>query len=864
MNMQRVESMVAEQARDLMARTGATLVMAGTKTTGGKDTGQPAVVVAVPKKVPLHELPPDAVIPSRLTGPGGSVATDVVTMPRPTARPRRNCPEVRDLGCDRAIARHRPLVGGISMFHARWPWCAEAAGTLGAVVRDAGDGRLVGLTNNHCLGLAYHPSYGRPWFGENDPSRVVVHQPAVPDTGHPERDRIGVAKRMVPLAFAEATRLDHPHGVPDEGFAVWPFPDVLATFPTAPANTVDGGLIALDAELEAAWGMLDITAGPLPFATRAEVVRGMPIYKAGRTTGRVPPALGTILSTSAASTISYGDVYSRLPGWEQDAVPRFVETLAAVFTGQMVFSAATADAVTNQPGDSGSVVLGLIGGQFKIIGLYFAGAGVGHGLFTPIWTVADALQIEAYTSVRAPAGAGPRWFFGVACQVTGNAPPAISQGAAEAAGEAAPPVTVEPLPTGAAVFPVRHRADVMQVVAEDNRLTHGASVIRLGVWPPVPGYKRHAACLTFEDLPIPAGVEVTAAALELTVSPQALHDRRLFNPQQDITLTLQASALGDAPRPRSFDDWSAAPGTTAAVAWSLPRDAAPGQVLTSPDLTDVVQEALSHPNWNPGSSLTLHCLDQTPLTPEEPALAASLLCCGLGTDTPLEQVPRLHLAWRTVDASFEFVQLCLNAPAALPVLDATGKAVTRYGDVAVDTAALPVPALRFDGSGDYLSVPQTDAFYPDAEFTVEAWLQFDTVPTSGASQTWCGVRNSGGAYTPWQLQLVDGKAQFLVANASNTNFSVLGSSVLAPNTLYHLAGVFTGTHLALYVNGVREGTASFSGTPRTLVSPLGIGRAGDNASRYFSGLLVALRITKGVTRYAGSAITPAPYPFPEA
>ena len=635
MSMRRAEQIVAIHGRAILEQTGAGLVMAGTKSKNGRDTGEPAVVVAVANKRPLADIPPAQRVPPAMDG----LRTDVIQRWRPHARPRigRFCLSEWPIGCDRPVERHRPLIGGVSMFHDRWPWAADAVGTLGAIVRDAspnGGGRLVGLTNNHCLGMAYNPSYGVPWFGENDDSRVVVHQPAVPDTGHPERDRIGTALRRVPLNFHTATRLDHPGGVPTYSGSPWPFPGAFVTYPAAPSNTVDGGIIALDPGIRAAWGMLSITDGPLPFATKSEVVLGMTIYKAGRTTGRVPPALGTIISLSAAADVDYGDTYRRLPGWEQYKLwDPFEETLGAIFTGQMVFSSAYEGDVTNLPGDSGSVVLGLIGGQFKIIGLFFAGSGVEFGTFTPIWTVAKALQVEAYDDVTAhPAPSAPRWFFGVACD------PAASPSSTlvEAVPDAGAPVDPVYPAAGSLVLPVRHRPDAMQVIPSRFELTHGAGVVRLGKR----GFHSHWGCFVFEGAAIPLGTTVTSAFLELTISPDVLHDRRLFNPAgSTVQLSLRAGMQRDAFRPLDFSNWDTYNRTDAAVGWTIAADTpAPGDVLTSPDLSAVLQEVLSREDWVPGGGLMLRLTDET-------SGWASLLVCGLGPDADPAHAPRLHVEW---------------------------------------------------------------------------------------------------------------------------------------------------------------------------------------------------------------------------
>ncbi|GAB7079881.1 hypothetical protein JCM14635_15540 [Megalodesulfovibrio paquesii] len=672
--MRRVEQVAESQSLTLLKATGATMVMAGTKQTGGQDTGRPALVVAVPQKRPLADIPEAARVPGTVAG----VVTDVIELPRPAARPRLGCPTAEGLGCDRAIERHRPLTGGVSMFHTRWPWALAAAGTLGAIVRDAspdGNGALMGLSNNHCLGLAYDPAYGVPWYGLPQSGlapaeQVEVLQPAGLDLGNPATDRIGTVARLQPLAFFESTSLTDPGGVP---LVYLDNPAALRRFPQAPANAVDAGLVRLDPGLEAGWGMLEITPGPLPFATKSEVTLGLPIYKAGRSTGRVPNAaagiLGTIASLAVTVDVDYGGQYARLPGWEEDG-PRlaglnsdtrpYKETLAATLAGQMLFvpASGSASTVTNLPGDSGSVVLGLIGGQFKIIGLYHSGvsegAGAGYGFFTPIWTVANRLKIEACDYLLSPPAPGEQVFFGVACQMNasgGLVTPSALRPPDATPGAPAPliPDTISAPAAGSLTRLVRHAGDCMQISMPGKTLAHNAALLRLGSWPEPPATCSWFGCLIFESLAIPQGAHLVSASLVLTIATDPVAectaaqglDRAFFNPEGAITCRVQAGAVDDAVRPRTYSALSNTPRTQTFVSWTIPAgppgSATPGprplESFTSPDLAAMLQEVVNRPGWQPGHSLMLQLTTQT-------TADVSMVAVGLG-----DKAPVLRVAW---------------------------------------------------------------------------------------------------------------------------------------------------------------------------------------------------------------------------
>lgn len=72
--------------------------------------------------------------------------------------------------------------------------------------------------------------------------------------------------------------------------------------------------------------------------------------------------------------------------------------------------------------------------------------------------------------------------------------------------------------------------------------------------------------------------------------------------------------------------------------------------------------------------------------------------------------------------------------------------------------------------------------------------------------------------------------------------SVTGSTILSSGVWYHVAGVWNGTTLKVFVNGVQVGSKSSTFAPGTGTSDVFIGRGGDG-SGYFNGLIDKVRIT---------------------
>ncbi len=238
--------------------------------------------------------------------------------------------------------KYRPVVGGVS-------GCVGTGvmATFGGVVRDKTTGRLVGVTNNHAGGLRYDPDYATPTGGNLFTAGLLFLQPSHGDGGSSEDDVLG------PILRAPAMRF---------GLGV-----------ETPPNLVDAALISLE-ELNLAWfNTLNLHAGPFPFARKATWPVGATVAKSGRTTSMTT---GTVTTKSAAVTVEFGAG----------------DHNKAIFAGQILIEGAG----FGLPGDSGSLVVAIIGGVIRIIGLYFAGDGTSVCLANHIQDVENALQIESW------------------------------------------------------------------------------------------------------------------------------------------------------------------------------------------------------------------------------------------------------------------------------------------------------------------------------------------------------------------------------------------------------------------------------------------------------------------------------------
>jgi chitodextrinase len=111
-----------------------------------------------------------------------------------------------------------------------------------------------------------------------------------------------------------------------------------------------------------------------------------------------------------------------------------------------------------------------------------------------------------------------------------------------------------------------------------------------------------------------------------------------------------------------------------------------------------------------------------------------------------------------------------------------------------------------------------------------------------------GSANSSAAHN-YALEVTSGnRVECGIGNGSSANV-VQSSATLASGTLYHLACVWTGTQLQVYVNGVASGTAVQTLTPLGNPAPLTIGQYGGSADPT-NGLIDEVRVSSAARTQA--------------
>lgn len=180
----------------------------------------------------------------------------------------------------------------------------------------------------------------------------------------------------------------------------------------------------------------------------------------------------------------------------------------------------------------------------------------------------------------------------------------------------------------------------------------------------------------------------------------------------------------------------------------------------------------------------------------------------------------------------------------------------REEGIAVDPATLPSPvtptherALELDGRSAVL-IESADVALPEGPFTLEAWFQADGF--EGRTGLLCKTQLS-----EYGIFVSDGRPQFGVFLGTNS-VSVRARTPVAAGRWTHVAGVYDGSEVRLYVDGVRTGSKPGQGKRKTNSLPLIIGadttKNGEPVD-HFRGQVDGVRLVSRVL-YTGERFEP--------
>lgn len=180
-------------------------------------------------------------------------------------------------------------------------------------------------------------------------------------------------------------------------------------------------------------------------------------------------------------------------------------------------------------------------------------------------------------------------------------------------------------------------------------------------------------------------------------------------------------------------------------------------------------------------------------------------------------------------------------------------------DLPLDAHSLALPSvpetervLWLDGRGDALAVAHEKLALPDGPLTVEGWLcasKFDERQ---------GFINKT-EQAEFGLFLDAGRPSFTVHLGGKYVAAKSEAAALVPGRWYHVAGVFDGAEVRVYVDGAQVGATKGSGVRTRRAIPLVVGAdvSADGASNsHFEGALDEVRVSRRARYGAAERFTP--------
>jgi hypothetical protein len=169
--------------------------------------------------------------------------------------------------------------------------------------------------------------------------------------------------------------------------------------------------------------------------------------------------------------------------------------------------------------------------------------------------------------------------------------------------------------------------------------------------------------------------------------------------------------------------------------------------------------------------------------------------------------------------------------------------------------------MYFDGTGDYLQATDTELLeFGSGDFTIETWVRFAALPSSGAWQTLISkfdnstqksysfyVYNNAGTY----------QLYFTYTTNGSTNVNPVANGItVTTNTWYHYAVCRSGANLRMFIDGTQVGSTYNISTDSIFGGTYPVQVGASTASNVLNGFLQDTRVTKGYARYTANFTAP--------
>ena len=142
--------------------------------------------------------------------------------------------------------------------------------------------------------------------------------------------------------------------------------------------------------------------------------------------------------------------------------------------------------------------------------------------------------------------------------------------------------------------------------------------------------------------------------------------------------------------------------------------------------------------------------------------------------------------------------------------------------------------LNFDGVNDRVELPNESLYDFTNAMTVEVWMNSNVMP-----EQWDPLITKGD--NSWRLHLNStGTVDFTCTGTSGGG--AVSTTSITDGNWHHVAGVYNGTSLKIYIDGVLENQVAATGSISNSIFPVYIGNNSDYTVRFYTGNIDEVRI----------------------
>lgn len=188
------------------------------------------------------------------------------------------------------------------------------------------------------------------------------------------------------------------------------------------------------------------------------------------------------------------------------------------------------------------------------------------------------------------------------------------------------------------------------------------------------------------------------------------------------------------------------------------------------------------------------------------------------------------------------------------------KTITFVGNAQLDTAQFKfgTASLLLDGTGDYITLADSDDFTYTGDFTIDFQVRFNSAVNVAYDLYDHGV----AADTNRNFILWDGgnsRWYFGIYNGGSVDFEFFASDTIVVDTWYHVALVRSGNNWFWFRDGTEKATTSNAVAYSNKATTVRIG-ANSSDGTPMNGWIDEYRISKGIARWTANFTPPsAPY-----